>query len=464
MLNTIRLFIFHVLNAFRFWVVRASMVMCSLCFLCAAILYFFGRHAPHHWKAFLNLIECGGLFFIIRVVYDWILHLLNPPLNGNCEVSGNLVHNYIDNRVTISESAVGHISTGAFSSINTDQSSDANSSRPKQMLTAGIIVPPIITAIAAIVVALIGVYGKSINLSILGKEKPVPIVRQLKNREYSRHSPQKSFSPSHIISDSGRSYPHNKANSANESASDSFEKKVPSLRNSQYSNTINETNGALQKNDKESDTDVDNMIFVKGGTFLMGSDDEQDEEKPRHLDKVKDFYLDKTEVTQEEYQRVTERNPSFFKDCPKCPVENVTWYEARKYCERIGKRLPSEKEWEYACRAGSPSKYHWGNAFDGRYMWYQGNSEHKTHNVGSKSPNSLGLYDMTGNIWEWCYDWWRPYADDEGINTNQDLQPERCRVIRGGAFDKSEYVLRSSARGRYMPEGKCNNIGFRCAR
>jgi formylglycine-generating enzyme required for sulfatase activity len=157
------------------------------------------------------------------------------------------------------------------------------------------------------------------------------------------------------------------------------------------------------------------------------------------------------------------KNPSYFKDCFDCPVENVTWHDANKYCEKIGKRLPREEEWEYAYRAGSMAKYPWGDNLDGKYAWYHENADFKTHPVENKSPNAWGLYDMSGNVWEWCADPWRPYsakgkADPDGPRSSP------SRIIRGGAWDKSEYVLRCSARGRYGPGERSNNIGFRCAR
>jgi formylglycine-generating enzyme required for sulfatase activity len=227
------------------------------------------------------------------------------------------------------------------------------------------------------------------------------------------------------------------------------------------SSSYGDNDTALAKNKKNSWSKED-MVWVKAGTFAMGSADGQDDEKPVHQVNVHGFYLDKAEVTQEEFKRAMHKNPSYFKNCPACPVENVTWNDARKYCETIGKRLPREEEWEYACRAGTSTKFPWGDSPDGKYAWYHENADFKTHPVKSATPNAWGLYDMTGNVWEWCGDLWRPYPGSvKGNPDNHRSSPSR--IIRGGAWDKSDYVLRSSARGRFNPEERSNNIGFRCA-
>ena len=159
------------------------------------------------------------------------------------------------------------------------------------------------------------------------------------------------------------------------------------------------------------------MVFVKGGTFMMGATPEQgsdagDGEKPVHSVTVSDFYIGKYEVTQAQWKAVMGKNPSHYKGENR-PVERVSWYDIQKFIEKLnaktGKRyrLPTEAEWEYAARGGNQSKgYKYSGSNDiGSVAWYTNNSGDRTHPVGQKQPNELGLYDMTGNVWEWCSDW-----------------------------------------------------------
>ena len=246
-----------------------------------------------------------------------------------------------------------------------------------------------------------------------------------------------------------------------DSIADASGKSDSTVANAQSPSSIEKIDTASMENNKTTFS-KEKMRWVNGGSFTMGSTDGQDDEKPMHWVKVRGFYLDEAEVIQEDYRRVMGKNPSYFKDCFDCPVENVTWYDAKKYCEKIGKRLPREEEWEYAYRAGSMAKYPWGDNFDAKYAWYHENADFKTHSVENKIPNSWGFYDMSGNVWEWCSDPWHPYSSrTKAAPEGSRSAPER--IIRGGAWDKSDYVLRSSARGRFNPEERANNIGFRCA-
>ena len=180
------------------------------------------------------------------------------------------------------------------------------------------------------------------------------------------------------------------------------------------------------------------MVYVVGGTFQMGSNSGNNDEKPNHPVTVSSFYMDKTEVTQAEYRKVMGKNPSKFSGCDDCPVENVTWKNANKYAKKVGKRLPTEAEWEYAARGGNKSKgytYSGSNNLDA-VGWYDNNSGSKTHPVAQKQPNELGLYDMSGNVWEWCSDWYdegyysgSPQSDPQGPNSRD------YRVLRGVSFD-----------------------------
>jgi formylglycine-generating enzyme required for sulfatase activity len=204
------------------------------------------------------------------------------------------------------------------------------------------------------------------------------------------------------------------------------------------------------------------MVFVPGGTFQMGSNSGGDDEKPVHTVTVSSFYMDKTEVTQAEYRKVMGKNPSRFSGCDDCPVEKVSWDDANAYAQKVGKRLPTEAEWEYAARGGNKSKgytYSGGNGLDA-VGWYEDNSGSKTHPVAQKQPNELGLFDMSGNVWEWCSDWYdkgyytavhrnysdSPQTDPQGPNSGD------YRVLRGGSWGSLVSGCRVANRGRYYPD------------
>jgi formylglycine-generating enzyme required for sulfatase activity len=158
------------------------------------------------------------------------------------------------------------------------------------------------------------------------------------------------------------------------------------------------------------------------------------------------FFIDRYEVTQEQYKKMTGDNPSFFKGGNR-PVEKVTWAQADAYCRIVGKRLPTEWEWEHAARAGSASIYYWGDAMDGAYAWYKGNSNKQTHPVGEKKPNAFGLYDMSGNVWEWTA------SDHE----------HGGKVQRGGSWRNNAISQRSGHRILSNPIYRYHYVGFRCA-
>jgi formylglycine-generating enzyme required for sulfatase activity len=192
------------------------------------------------------------------------------------------------------------------------------------------------------------------------------------------------------------------------------------------------------------------MVYVAGGTFQMGSNSESDE-KPIHTVTVSSFYMDKTEVTQAEYRKVMGKNPSNFSGCDDCPVEKVSWHDANAYAQKVGKRLPTEAEWEYAARGGNKSKgytYSGGNNLDavGCYLL---NSGSKTHPVAQKQPNELGLYDMSGNVLEWCSDWYdKGYYSRSPQNDPQGPNSGKYRVLRGGSWYDHDSLCRVAYRQR----------------
>jgi formylglycine-generating enzyme required for sulfatase activity len=219
------------------------------------------------------------------------------------------------------------------------------------------------------------------------------------------------------------------------------------------------------------------MVFVKGGTFTMGCTSEQSDcdsdEKPTRRVTVRDFYIGKYEVTQKEWRDVMGSNPSSFKNCgDDCPVESVSWNDVqefiRKLNQKTGKkyRLPTEAEWEYAARGGSQSKgykYSGSNNID-NVAWYTGNGGSKTNPVGRKQPNELGIYDMSGNVWEWVSDWYGSNYYGSGVNNNPTGPSSGSyRVDRGGSWFNFALICRVANRDYGHPDGRDSGLGFRLA-
>jgi formylglycine-generating enzyme required for sulfatase activity len=246
-----------------------------------------------------------------------------------------------------------------------------------------------------------------------------------------------------------------------------------------------------------------NMVRIQGGTFTMGSPanevDRDDDEIQRQVT-VSSFYMGKYEVTQKEYQEIMGTNPSIFKG-DNLPVENIRWYEAIEYCNKRsqkegltpaysisgtgdnrtvtwnknanGYRLPTEAEWEYACRAGTTTPFNTGNNITTRNANYDGNNPYnnnakgeyrqKTTPVGSFAPNAWGLYDMHGNVWEWCWDWYGAYSS--GAQTDPvGASSESGRVYRGGSWGSYADLVRSAYRSSNAPSYRYDSLGFRLVR
>ena len=217
------------------------------------------------------------------------------------------------------------------------------------------------------------------------------------------------------------------------------------------------------------------MVRVDGGTFRMGATSEQEDdfydgdEKPVHSVTLSSYYIGKTEVTQALWQAVMGSNPSGFEGAD-LPVECVSWNECQEFIQKLNSltgrnfRLPTEAEWEFACRGGNNSrgyKYSGSNDID-NVAWFDCNSGYQTHPVGTKAPNELGIYDMSGNVWEWCSDW---YADYTSYSQTDPTGPQSgsLRVRRGGSWNDSVRHCRSSFRYYGNPTFRSYYLGLRLA-
>jgi formylglycine-generating enzyme required for sulfatase activity len=219
------------------------------------------------------------------------------------------------------------------------------------------------------------------------------------------------------------------------------------------------------------------FVLMPAGTFMMGSGIEaevDEDEQPQHqVTFSHPFYLQTTPVTQGQWHQVMDENPSFFRECGEdCPVENVSWDEVQEFIEKLNRmegtdqyRLPTEAEWEYACRAGSTGSFCFGDkeAELGIYAWYEDNSQGSPYPVGRLKPNAWGLYDMHGNVYEWCQDWYGKYPTGPVTDPNGPFSGE-YRVLRGGAWNGDADDLRSAYRLRFSPGYRYGHVGFRVAR
>ena len=218
------------------------------------------------------------------------------------------------------------------------------------------------------------------------------------------------------------------------------------------------------------------MIAVEGGTFTMGATSEQgsdayDDEKPAHQVTLSSYYIGKTEVTQELWQAVMGSNPSKFSGT-NLPVEKVSWEDCQSFViklnELTGKnfRLPTEAEWEYAARGGNKSngfKFSGGNNI-AEVAWYSENGNKISHPVATKAPNELGIYDMSGNVWEWCSDWYSSSYYTSSSQTNPTgPNSGSYRVYRGGSWSGNDRYCRVSQRDSNYPSYRFNYVGLRLA-
>lgn len=213
------------------------------------------------------------------------------------------------------------------------------------------------------------------------------------------------------------------------------------------------------------------FVTVDGGTFVMGSPDSLGYiDEVQHSVYVSTFYMQPTEVTQELYELVMETNPSENKGSKNMPVTNVSWEDCqafiKKLNEKTGKeyRLPTEAEWEYAAKGGAKSNgylYAGSNNID-EVGWMKDNSGEAIHIVAEKKHNELGLFDMTGNVWEWCSDWYGPYRlDAKCLDNPKGPENGQSRVLHGGSWIHDAYGCRTADRIGYKPNFKSSYFGFR---
>lgn len=210
------------------------------------------------------------------------------------------------------------------------------------------------------------------------------------------------------------------------------------------------------------------MVRVEGGTFQMGSpktDAGRYDDECQHTVTVASFSIGQYEVTQANWREIMGNNPSHFRDNDNCPVEQVSWNDVQDFLIKLNAkypgnnyRLPTEAEWEYAARGGNKSRgYQYAGSDDlGSVAWYKANAGDKTHPVGTRNPNELGLYDMSGNVLEWCQDTFKPYPGCAGTSNSN-------RIFRGGGWVHVPRGCRPASRGYSGPDYRLNYLGFRLA-
>ena len=211
------------------------------------------------------------------------------------------------------------------------------------------------------------------------------------------------------------------------------------------------------------------LVFIPGGDFLMGG--KYPTEQPQHTVRINSFYLGRTQVTQAHWRAVMGSLPNVRFNGNERPVERVSWEDVQKFCQRLSEqtglefRLPTEAEWEYAARAGTTTEYSFGDdeKMLGDYAWFDKNSGSSTHDVGQKLPNQFGLYDMHGNVWEWCEDNWHENYEGAPSDGSAWLSggDSTRRVVRGGSWNPYSSVCRSACRTWFRPDGRSYDFGLR---
>ena len=225
----------------------------------------------------------------------------------------------------------------------------------------------------------------------------------------------------------------------------------------------------------KEETLVIEMVNVKGGKFDLGDDSAAMDRRPAHTVTLSDFAIGKYEITQKEWTAVMGSNPSPYNYCDNCPVTNVSWSDIQKFLEKVnsmtGKhyRLPTEAEWEYAARGGRREDKENMKKYSGREVlqyiaWFERNSNDHEHPVGKKRANQLDIHDMTGNVEEWCSDWYgKSYFSTRDVTNPTGPDGGNSKVVRGGSFKSLKDEISVTRRAAYTPDTRATTLGFRIA-
>jgi formylglycine-generating enzyme required for sulfatase activity len=273
----------------------------------------------------------------------------------------------------------------------------------------------------------------------------------------------------HVVRRQGAKKETKTRHSTTKRATNSSKSKTSSSNSTPHQINASYSYGVLTVNDVRYE-----MVKVEAGTFTMGATPEMQapnsDEKPAHqVTLTNNYYMGKTEVTQALWGVVMGNNPSNFKGDDK-PVESVSWNDCQTFISKLNRatgknfRLPTEAEWEFAARGGNKSRHYQysGSSYLGDVAWYYDNSGSTTHAVATKQPNELGLYDMSGNVWEWCQDWYGDYSSTAQTNPTGAYGGSH-RVSRGGCWGNDAGSCRSSYRSYGGPGYRYNDLGFRLA-
>jgi len=239
---------------------------------------------------------------------------------------------------------------------------------------------------------------------------------------------------------------------------------VPRVGSTELESTSKQLIEERERQDKEL-MRLSEMALVPEGEFVMGRNGVNGNEEPAHTIFLNSFYMDKYEVTQLQYLDAIGKNPSYFGECWLCPVEKVNFYQASQYCTKMGKRLPTEAEWEKAARGGTSGWYYWDQDHMDLYAWYGNNAGKRTRPVGTRNPNRYGLYDMAGNVWEWVQDWYGSnyYSKDKQRNP-KGPEKGKTKVTRGGSWGTPPAKIVHAYRNSHEPRTRYITGGFRCVK
>ena len=311
---------------------------------------------------------------------------------------------------------------------------------------------------------------RNIERVISDFEKAAKLYKEQQNQRWYQNSLDKLKKLQHIYSEQEKS-----------EKGQVFTFEVVRVNNS--GNIISRTQGRAQQKIEHLGNDIKlEIVYIPGGSFLMGSPTEEvgrySDEGPQHRVTLQPFYMSKYPITQDQYQVIMGNNPSRFRG-GRCPVETVSWHDATEFCEKLSQktgrdyRLPSESQWEYACRAGTTTPFYFGETITPDFANYYGNSSYgngpkgkyrqQTTYVGIFPPNAFGLYDMHGNVWEWCADEWHDNYDGAPTDGSVWLDGNKNRSpLRGGSWVYCPYYCRSAIRSLFLPRDVHNyDFGFR---